>query len=134
MSSIQPPSTTLVSSPPSKKPRTPVVSQNSRITKISSATKAAKITPAIAVVGMQGTINRLTDVFEWFIRGGPDGVQGSEDLVMRGIKILEGEDSDIPLDEQAALITIIGLKGNEHYLKFYVTLQEKQRRHAFVGS
>ncbi|KAG1822056.1 uncharacterized protein BJ212DRAFT_1477885 [Suillus subaureus] len=82
MSSMQPPSTTLVSSPPSKKPWTPVVSQNSRITKISSAAKAAKITPAAAVVGMQGTINRLTDVFKWFVRGGPNGAQGSEDLVM----------------------------------------------------
>ncbi|KAG1823523.1 uncharacterized protein BJ212DRAFT_1476396 [Suillus subaureus] len=64
MSSMQPPSTTLVSSPPSKKPRTPVVSQNSRVTKISSAAKAVKIMPAAAVVGMQGTINRLTNIFK----------------------------------------------------------------------
>jgi hypothetical protein len=82
LSSMQPPSTMLVSAPPSKKPWTLVVSQNSCVTKISSAAKAAKITLAAAVVGMQGTINRLTDVFEWFVRGGPDGVQGSEDLVM----------------------------------------------------
>ncbi|KAG2358577.1 hypothetical protein BDR07DRAFT_1489332 [Suillus spraguei] len=124
MLSIQPPSTTLVSSPPSKKPQMLVVFQNSRITKISSAAKAVKITPAVGVVGMQGTINWLTDVFKWFVRGGPDGVQGSEDLIMQVIKILEGEESDILLDQQAALITIISLKGNEHYLKFYVTLQE----------
>jgi hypothetical protein len=109
------------------------VSQNSCVTKISSAAKAAKITPAAAVVGMQGTINRLTNVFKWFVRGGPDGGQGSEDLVMRAVKILEGKDSDIPLDQQAALMMFIGSKGNEHYLKFYVNLQEKSRRCAFVG-
>ncbi|KAG1719998.1 hypothetical protein EDD22DRAFT_962965 [Suillus occidentalis] len=66
MLSMQPLSTTLVSSPPSKKPRTPVTSQNSRMTKITSAAKAAKITLAAAVVGMQGSINWLTDVFKWF--------------------------------------------------------------------
>ncbi|KAG1820577.1 uncharacterized protein BJ212DRAFT_1297943 [Suillus subaureus] len=115
MSSMQPPSTTLVSSPLSKKPQTPVVSQNSHITKISSATKAVKITLAAAVVGMQGTINWLTDVFEWFVRGGPDG-----------------KDSDLPLGQQAALITTIGSKGNKHYLKFYMNMQEKCMRHAFV--
>jgi hypothetical protein len=52
------------------------------MTKITSATKAAKITPAATVVGMQGSINQLKDVFKWFVKGGPDGAQGSEDLVM----------------------------------------------------
>ncbi|KAG1802502.1 uncharacterized protein BJ212DRAFT_1304789 [Suillus subaureus] len=121
MLSMQPPSTTLVSSPPSKKPQDTSV-----------PAKAVKIMLAAAVVGMQGTINWLTDIFKWFVRGGPDGVQGSEDLVMQAVKILEGEDSDLPLGQQAALITIIGSKGNEHYLKFYVNMQEKHMRRAFV--
>jgi hypothetical protein len=103
------------------------------MTKITSAAKAAKITPAATVVGMQGSINRLTDVFEWFVKGGPDGAQGSEDLVMQAVKLLEGEDSYIPLDQQAALITVIGSKGNEPFLKFYVNMQKKQGRRAFVA-
>jgi hypothetical protein len=74
------------------------------MTKITSAAKAAKITPAAAVVGMQGSINRLTDVFEWFVKGGPDGAQGSEDSVMQAVKLLEDKDSYIPPDQQAALI------------------------------
>ncbi|KAG0701983.1 hypothetical protein DFH29DRAFT_875514 [Suillus ampliporus] len=56
-----------------------------------------------------------------------------EDLVMQVIWLLQGEDSDIPLEQQAALMTILGLKGNEHYLKFYISLWEKRRRQAFVG-
>ncbi|KAG1736415.1 uncharacterized protein EDB91DRAFT_1250039 [Suillus paluster] len=133
VSSMQPPSTTLVSAPPSKKARTPAGSQHSHATKISSALKAAKITLAAAVVGMQGTINRLTDVFKWFVKGGPDGAQGSDDLVTQAICVLEGEDSDIPPDQQAVLIAILGLKGNEHYLKFYVNLRDKRGRRAFVA-
>jgi hypothetical protein len=109
------------------------MSQNSCVTNITSVVKVAKITPAATVVGMQGSINRLTDVFEWFVKGGPDGAQGSEDLVMRAVELLEGEDSYIPPDQQAALITIIGLKGKEPFLKFYVNMQKKQGRHAFAA-
>jgi hypothetical protein len=39
----------------------------SNAVKMSSATQAAKITPAAAVMGMQGTVNHLTDVFEKYI-------------------------------------------------------------------
>jgi hypothetical protein len=128
--SMQPPSTTLVvSAPPSKKARTPAQSQNSRHAKISSIAKAAKITPAAAVVGMQGSINRMTDVFETFMRG---GTGAADDPVTRAVAILEGEDADIPVDQQALLISVIGEKGNEHFLKFYITMNDGVRRRAFV--
>ncbi|KAG1802675.1 uncharacterized protein HD556DRAFT_1303970 [Suillus plorans] len=97
--SMQPPSTTLVvSGPPSKKARTPAQSQNSHHTKISSIARAAKITPAAAVVGMQGSINQMTDSFEAFMRGAVD-----DDNVTRAVRLLEGEDADIPPEQQALL-------------------------------
>ncbi|KAG2348636.1 hypothetical protein BDR05DRAFT_996011 [Suillus weaverae] len=53
--------------PPSKKARsqagTHVYKKTSNAAKMSGATQAAKITPAAAVMGMQGTVNCLTDVF-----------------------------------------------------------------------
>jgi hypothetical protein len=57
---------------------------------------------------------------------------------MRGIipytiKLLEGKDSYILPDQQAALITVIGSKGNEPFLKFYINMQKKQGRHAFAA-
>ncbi|KIK33968.1 hypothetical protein CY34DRAFT_18035 [Suillus luteus UH-Slu-Lm8-n1] len=128
--SMQPPSTTLVvSAPPSKKAWTPAQSQNSCHTKISSIAKAAKITPAAAVVGMQGSINWMTDVFEAFMRG---GTGAADDPVTCAVTILEGEDADIPVDQQALLISVIGKKSNEHFLKFYITMNNGIRRCTFV--
>jgi hypothetical protein len=128
--SMQPPSTTLVvSAPSSKKVWTSAQSQNSRHMKISSITKAAKITPAAAVVGMQGSINRMTDVFEAFMRG---GTGAADDPVTHTVAILEGEDADIPVDQQALLISVMGKKGNELFLKFYITMNDGIRRRAFV--
>ncbi|KAG2340585.1 hypothetical protein BDR05DRAFT_950309 [Suillus weaverae] len=45
------------------------ITQNSCMTKMSSAAKAVVIMLAATVVEIQGTINQLTDVFEWFVRG-----------------------------------------------------------------
>ncbi|KAG2065564.1 hypothetical protein BDR04DRAFT_1161289 [Suillus decipiens] len=56
--------------------------------------QAAKITPATAVVGMQGSINQMTDSFEALMRGA-----GSEDIVMHAIDLLDGEHGDIPIDQ-----------------------------------
>ncbi|KAG2059783.1 hypothetical protein BDR06DRAFT_1003344 [Suillus hirtellus] len=121
--SMQPPSTTLVvSGPPSKKVRTPAQSQNSRHMKISSIARAANITLAAAVVGVQGSINRMTDSFEAFMRGAVDN-----DNVTHAIRLLEGEDADIPPEQQALLVSVLGAKGNDHFLKFYVTMKNSVR-------
>jgi hypothetical protein len=53
--------------------------------------------------------------------------------MLSNIKLLEGKDSYIPPDQQAALITIISLKGNKLFLKFYVNMQKKQGRRAFAA-
>jgi hypothetical protein len=39
----------------------------SNAVKMSSATQAAKIMPAAAVMGIQGTVNHLTDVFKKYV-------------------------------------------------------------------
>jgi len=55
------------------------------------------------------------------------------DLVARATHKLEAENSDLLSPQQAAdLIAILGTKGNEHYLKFYVSLMERVMRRAFV--
>ncbi|KAG2139143.1 uncharacterized protein EDB93DRAFT_1253068 [Suillus bovinus] len=51
--------------------------KRSNAAKMSSATQAAKNTPAAAVMGMQGTVNHLTDVFEKFIQHGLGGMRGT---------------------------------------------------------
>ncbi|KAG2351187.1 hypothetical protein BDR07DRAFT_1386400 [Suillus spraguei] len=96
---------------------------------MSSVTQAAKISPAVAVMGMQGTVNRLTDVFENFIMGGANKEQETAmNLVECAITMLQTEDDDMSLEQQASLMTIIGGKDNEHFLKFYVSLTDKQTR------
>ncbi|KAG2361768.1 hypothetical protein BDR07DRAFT_1585947 [Suillus spraguei] len=105
----------------------------SNAAKMSSATQAAKISPAVAVMGMQGTVNRLTDVFENFVMGGANKEQETAmNLVERAITMLQTEDDDMSLEQQASLMTIIGGKDNEHFLKFYVSLTDKQTWCAFV--
>jgi hypothetical protein len=60
------------------------------------------------------------------------GTGAADDPVTRAVAILEGEDADIPVDQQALLISVIGEKGNEHFLKFYITMNDGVRRRAFV--
>ncbi|KAG2336911.1 hypothetical protein BDR05DRAFT_953024 [Suillus weaverae] len=149
--SAQPVSTTLVSSPPSKKARsqasTHISKKTSNAAKMSGATQAAKITPAVAVMGMQGAVNRLTDVFEKFIVGSMAGgtaggmqpapapapaPESSMDLVACTVNLLQTEDTDMPSEQQAVLIMVLGEKENECLLKFYVSLTDKETRCAFI--
>ncbi|KAG1882182.1 hypothetical protein F4604DRAFT_1921905 [Suillus subluteus] len=148
--SAQPVSTTLVSAPPSKKARLHISQKMSNAAKMSSVTQAAKITPAAAVMGMQGTVNHLTDVFERFVvssmnsgtmAGGmqlppppPPGPEpeGSMDLVTHTAHLLQTEDADMPPEQRAVLITVLGEKDNERFLKFYVSLTDKATRCPFI--
>ncbi|KAG2340041.1 hypothetical protein BDR05DRAFT_950677 [Suillus weaverae] len=136
-------------SPPSKKAclqaGTHVSKKMSNAVKMSGATQAAKITPAVAVMGMQGTVNRLTDVFEKFIIGSIAGgtagsmqpvpvpaPESSMDLVACTVNLLQTEDTDMPSEQRAVLIMVLGEKENECLLKFYVFLTDKETRHAFI--
>lgn len=54
------------------------------------------------------------------------------DLVTRAVHLLESDDSDIIPEQQGALINVLGAQGNEHFLKFYVTMKDKSGRRAFI--
>lgn len=136
--------TSSLSAPVSKRARsTPSRSSGSRATGMSSTSRKAKITTAAAVQGMQGTINRLTDIFEQAIMvplatTSTDTAQQQQqpepsmDLVERAAHMLETEDSDLLPHQQAALVTILGMKENERWLKFYVSLTKKDARRPFI--
>ncbi|KAG1784645.1 uncharacterized protein HD556DRAFT_1314893 [Suillus plorans] len=142
--SAQSVSTTLVSAPPLKIARsqggTYISKKTSNTAKMSSATQAAKIIPAAAVLGMQGTINHLTDVFERFVQGlnekggmqllppPPPGPGNSQDLVVCAVHLLQIEDADMPPEQHAVLIMVLGEKNNERFLEFYVSLTDKATR------
>ncbi|KAG1816309.1 uncharacterized protein BJ212DRAFT_1480758 [Suillus subaureus] len=117
---------------------------------MSSATQATKITPAAAVMGMQGTVNHLTDVFERFVVSSMNsgtmagGMQllplppprpepeGSMDLVTCAAHLLQTEDANMPPEQHTVLIMVLGEKDNECFLKFYVSLMDKETRHPFI--
>ena len=106
---------------------------------MSSASRVEKVTPGAAVQGMQSMLHRLTDVFSQAMSVPIQGDSQTQvestmmDLVARAAHKLEAEDSDLLSPQQAAdLIAILGTKGNEHYLKFYVSLTERVMWRAFV--
>ncbi|KAG1793657.1 uncharacterized protein HD556DRAFT_1308507 [Suillus plorans] len=130
--------------PPSKKAHSHVSQKMTNAAKMSSATQATKITPAAAVMGMQGTVNHLTDVFERFIVStmnsgtlppppppGPEP-EGSMDLVARTAHLLQTEDAGMPPEQCTVLIMVLGEKNNESFLKFYVSLMDKETRCPFI--
>ncbi|KAG1741141.1 hypothetical protein EDB19DRAFT_1908167 [Suillus lakei] len=148
--SAQPVSTILVSPPPSKKAHSHISQKMTNVAKMSSVTQATKITPAAAVMGMQGTVNCLTDVFERFVVSsmnsgtmagsmqllpppppGPEP-EGNMDLVTCAAHLLQTEDADMPPEQHAVLIMVLGEKNNEYFLKFYVSLTDKETRRPFI--
>jgi hypothetical protein len=58
--------------------------------------------------------------------------ESTMDLVTRAVHLLESDDSDIIPEQQGALINVLGAQGNEHFLKFYVTMKDKSGRRAFI--
>jgi hypothetical protein len=140
-SSAQPVSTTLpVSAPSSKKARL-----SSQAGYMSSAAKAAKVSPAAAVMNMQGTLNRMADAFVTAVS--PDALAsvsmavptamsttgtGAVDPVDRAIDMLETLDGDLPDEQKGALIQIFATPGNEQSLAFYIRLKHLGMRRAFL--
>ncbi|KAG1838861.1 hypothetical protein DFJ58DRAFT_845903 [Suillus subalutaceus] len=135
--SVQPVSTTFVSLPAKKAPSqasTHISQKMSNVVKMSSATQAAKIMPA-AAMGMQGTINRLADVFERFIHGRqhaaytlpPPGPvpEGNMDLVVHATQLLQTEDVNMPPEQQAVLIMVLAPLDEiaPHILQLWKTRQ-----------
>ncbi|KAG2746876.1 hypothetical protein P692DRAFT_201867430 [Suillus brevipes Sb2] len=102
-------SSTLVSLPAPKK---------AQVSKISAAKIAAKITPAVAVMNMQGSINRLTDVIEKTIATPPPPPPPVPQVVV---------------PTRASLLRIFSLAGGDNKLAIYVGLKDDtETRRAFI--
>ncbi|KAG2364039.1 hypothetical protein BDR07DRAFT_1375343 [Suillus spraguei] len=91
------------SQPASKKQKShPGWSRQASRVQASHPARAAKITPAAAVMGMQGSINRLTDVIE---RGMVTDVERLEKQRHTALNLLNGEDMDLyPLQERVIVM------------------------------
>ena len=121
-------------SPAFKKAR--VSAHGSAQTGMSSTAKiAAKITPAAAVMNMQGTINRLTDVIEKNMVTPSDPVPAAAipSMITRGLVIMRSADRDLPVTQRANLLQIFSRSGGENNLAVYVALEDDfEMRRAFI--
>lgn len=139
--SIIPLSSTLVSLPAPKKAR--VSAHGGMQTGINSAAKiAAKITPAVAVMNMQGSINRLTDVIEKTIATPPPPpppvppvvVPTVPSIISHGLEIMRSKDGDfLSVGQRASLLRLFSLAGGDNKLAIYVGLEDDpETRRAFI--
>lgn len=125
-----------VSSPAFKKARVSV--HNSGQSVMTSAARAAKITPATAIVGMQGSINRLTDILEkaLAVDTGHTGshVSATPTIVSRAIGILAAGDADLPVKQRLDLLEFFSAPENDSQATVYVELEGSfDMRRAFVA-
>ena len=101
----------------------------------STAKIAAKITPAAAVMNMQGTINRLTDVIEKNMVTPSDPVPAAAipSMITRGLVIMRSADRDLPVTQRANLLQIFSRSGGKNNLAIYVALEDDfEMRRAFI--
>jgi hypothetical protein len=110
---------------------------------MSSAAKlAAKITPAAAIMNMQDTINRLTDVIEKNI----DKTVAAEPvpapvvvpvvtMISRGLAVMCSGDGDLSVAQRAHLLRIFSHSGGENNLAAYIELEDdfEMRREFVLG-
>ncbi|KAG1906195.1 uncharacterized protein F5891DRAFT_1182415 [Suillus fuscotomentosus] len=95
---------------------------------MTSAARAAKITPAAAVVGMQGSINRLTDVIE------KNMVTDAERLEKQrhtALHILNGEDADYYLLQERVIVMHM-FADDPAVTDIYLQNDDKDMRYAFI--
>ncbi|KAG2132027.1 hypothetical protein DEU56DRAFT_757382, partial [Suillus clintonianus] len=107
---------------------------------MSSAAKiAAKITPAAAIMNMQGTINRLTDVIEKNTVASEPApapvVVPVVTMISRGLAIMRSGDGDLSVAQRAHLLRIFTHSGGENNLTAYVELEDdfEMRREFILG-
>ncbi|KAG2029554.1 hypothetical protein BDR03DRAFT_987677 [Suillus americanus] len=103
---------------------------------ISSATKiAVKITPATAIMNMQGSINRLTDVIEKDMNGPLElPVPSVPTIISCGLGIMHSKDGDLTAAQRASLLHIFSLAGGDNKLTIYIGLEDDfETRHAFIS-
>ena len=124
------------SSHPSKKKKT--ASTRNSAGKVSSSgggaasgSIAMKITPAVAIHGMQGTLNRLTDVMERNL-----GPVGPPDLAMtqrtQALTLLQTRNDNLTIQEKLKMVHLF--TSNIAIAESYLTLEDKELRQAWLQS
>ncbi|KAG1800736.1 uncharacterized protein HD556DRAFT_1438735 [Suillus plorans] len=110
----------------------------------SAARVAAKITPAAAVMNMQGSINRLTDAIEKSLAHPlemvppppppPPPPPAPPTMISRGLAIMRSTDADLGVEQRATLLRIFTRAGGENNLAAYVELEDDfEMRRAFIS-
>lgn len=110
----------------------------------SAARVAAKITPAAAVMNMQGSINRLTDAIEKSLAHPlemvppppppPPPAPAPPTMISRGLAIMRSTDADLGVEQRATLLRIFTRAGGENNLAAYVELEDDfEMRRAFIS-
>ena len=93
----------------------------------SNSARLAKISPATAVVGMQGSINRLTDIFEKSMAQGDDpGVERRS----RALQLVQQTEDGLSVGDKVALIALF-MKDNVA-VETYLSLNDADVRRAWI--
>ena len=98
---------------------------------IAAATSArlAKMTPATAVVGMQGSINRLTNIFEKSMtQGNEPGVERRS----RALQLVQQTEDGLSVEDKVALIALF-IK-DDIAIETYLSLNDAEVRQAWITS
>jgi len=130
--STRPPLSTVSTSsyPASKRSQVSATSGSNR------AAKAEKVTPAVALVGMQGSINHLTSMLEQTFTAvsSPPAARTTDtpDIVLSALKLLSGVDKMLPLDQRRFMMKKI--REDNSIAMFYVGVaDDDELRHTFIS-
>lgn len=92
-----------------------------------NTTRLAKISPATAVVGMQGSINRLTDIFEKSMAQGDDP---AVERRSRALQLVQESEDALSVSDKVALIALF-MKDNV-IVETYLSLNDADVRRAWI--
>ncbi|KAG1719482.1 hypothetical protein EDB19DRAFT_1971916 [Suillus lakei] len=111
----------------------------------SSATKASKLTAATAVVGMQGSINRIGDILEKAVTTAqapapapcpitPPATSEIKELsvIERAMHIMQTEDADMPVEDLGILMTIFSAVDSDRTMAIYAMSSHTEARRSFI--
>jgi hypothetical protein len=117
---------------------------------MTSVARAAKLTPATAVVGMQGSINRIGDILEMAVHNAAHAahtqaapptppayikVASSPSTTLeRAMHIMDTEDADLPAEDLGMLMMVFSNAGNERAMEIYIQSRRIEVRRAYIKS
>ncbi|KAG2335444.1 hypothetical protein BDR05DRAFT_1032443 [Suillus weaverae] len=86
-------------------------------------TNCCEITPAAAIMNMQGSINRLMDAIEKTMVALPEPlVPTVPNIISQGLDIMCSKDGDLSVGQRASLLHMFSLAGGDNKLAIYVGL------------